>query len=1441
MKYFAAILVFLCCTLTLSAQNDCPEALIICGDGDYIGLSAEGPGTQELIGTNDCFSAENHSIWLKLTIKDGGTLGFDLLPTSNDIEVDFDFFLYGPNVACDSIGHAVRCSTTNPEMAGSTSNITGMNDIEADIAEGPGPHGNNYINWLTVQSGEVYYLVIDRPVGTSDFSLHWTGTARFHPIPVFNNPDNIPINFEVCDTDGNDDGINQFNLATHAAMFIGSQENVQLTFHHNLDDVTNGTNPIDATAPYVNASNPETIYMRMTNTITGCYSIESFELKVNSLPVFNNPPNIDVDLTTCDTDGSNDGSHTFNLTQHAAMFIDAQDVSVSYFTSQEDAEEGSDFIEVPDAYINIQNPQTIYMRMTDNVTGCFSIKTFELNVNLLPDFNNPQNISLDLYKCDSDATEDGFMQFDLTQHAAMLTAGQDNLQITYYESLADAQGGNNAIAVHTAFTNTSNPQTIYMRLLNTDTGCFSTGSFTLNVRPEPIFNNPQNILLDLTLCDNDGVADGSVAFNLTQHRDMLIGTQPDAVITYHLSQAEADAGINPISMPEAYDNTENPQTIYMRLADTATTCYTTASFILNVNPVPVFNNPQNISLDLAKCDTDGTNDGINIFNLEQHAAMLKGVQNVTLTYHLNLTDAVGDANAISNTTAFINTSSPQTIYMRMEDNTTGCFSTQSFEVRANLLPVFNNPQNIVTDLAECDTDGTDDGFFAFDLTQHSAMFIGSQADVTITYYKTLPNAQTGNNAIATPTAYTNTANPQTIYMRMENTVTGCLSTGSFQIRVNSLPVFNNPSNIVLDMEACDTDGSNNGSFTFNLTQHKAMLIGSQSNVTFTYHTSFSEADGGVNAIADPANFVNTLSPQTIYMRLTNNTTGCYRIHTFLVKANMLPPFLNPQNISLDLEECDVDGSDDNTFTFNLTQHAAMLTGGLPEMQLSYYKNLTNAQTGSNPIDNPASYHNISNPQTIYMRMVNTATGCINYKEFNIQVNKLPVFHIPSHTLDMVSCDTDGVPDQKFTFNLTQHEAVLTGGQTGVTITYYETLSAAQAGINAIGTPAAYTNLVSPQTIYMRMTNTATGCFVTHTFTIKVNPVPVFNNPQNLPLKREQCDNDGVDDQSSVFNLAVHATMFLGSQQGMLLSYYTSAADAASGINAITSPAAFRNTVNPQAIYVRMLNVATGCFATTSFDVEVVELLDAGEPADLAQCDTNNNGIQLFDLSQNNTAIQDGNTATSVRYYRSEADAINEVNPLPINYQNTVPYTTETIWARLENVGGCIGHDIKSFTISILPIPDIVFTTNVVDFTDHDNSITIVLPNAEDYEFSLDGTIYQDSNIFMGLEPGLYTVHIRARNNCKEVTKDVVILNYPKYFTPNGDGIHEHWQVKYLYLVPKARVTIFDRYGKLITAFGGTSEGWDGVYNDRKLPATDYWFVLELDNGRLIKGHFSLLR
>ncbi|MBC5836281.1 T9SS type B sorting domain-containing protein, partial [Flavobacterium sp. F372] len=96
-----------------------------------------------------------------------------------------------------------------------------------------------------------------------------------------------------------------------------------------------------------------------------------------------------------------------------------------------------------------------------------------------------------------------------------------------------------------------------------------------------------------------------------------------------------------------------------------------------------------------------------------------------------------------------------------------------------------------------------------------------------------------------------------------------------------------------------------------------------------------------------------------------------------------------------------------------------------------------------------------------------------------------------------------------------------------------------------------------------------------------------------------------------------------------------------------------------------------------------------------------------------------------------------------------------------------------------------------------------------------------------------------------LSQPITVIDYPKYFTPNGDGIHDTWNVIGLNQAD-AKLYIFDRYGKLIKQLSTAenSPGWDGTYNGLQAPSTDYWFTIDFKENseqKQFKSHFSLKR
>jgi len=171
-------------------------------------------------------------------------------------------------------------------------------------------------------------------------------------------------------------------------------------------------------------------------------------------------------------------------------------------------------------------------------------------------------------------------------------------------------------------------------------------------------------------------------------------------------------------------------------------------------------------------------------------------------------------------------------------------------------------------------------------------------------------------------------------------------------------------------------------------------------------------------------------------------------------------------------------------------------------------------------------------------------------------------------------------------------------------------------------------------------------------------------------------------------------------------------------------------------------------------------------------------------------------------------------------------------------------DMKESSIAVVKEKDIV----IKDLNaGPNNTITVLITGLGigDYEYALDDKLgpYQDEPVFNKIRPGIHTVYIRDKNQCGVVKIKINVIGYKKFFTPNGDGIHDTWNIIGLSSTyqAKTKIYIFDRYGKLLKELDPLGLGWDGTYIGNPLPSTDYWFRVQLEDGREFKSHFSLVR
>lgn len=202
------------------------------------------------------------------------------------------------------------------------------------------------------------------------------------------------------------------------------------------------------------------------------------------------------------------------------------------------------------------------------------------------------------------------------------------------------------------------------------------------------------------------------------------------------------------------------------------------------------------------------------------------------------------------------------------------------------------------------------------------------------------------------------------------------------------------------------------------------------------------------------------------------------------------------------------------------------------------------------------------------------------------------------------------------------------------------------------------------------------------------------------------------------------------------------------------------------------------------------------------------------------------------------------NPLPTTTNTHLAFVPGVYEVTATNLTtGCSNTAISVVETSSLAIAE---ATVEQDFNKNQVITISVTGGSGVYEFILDGGTPQDSNQFTDIYQGEYEVTVRDKNGCGELVLVAYALNYPRFFTPNGDGYNDTWSIEGLSAQQDAKIFIFDRYGKLITAINPSqNSSWDGTLNGRQLPSTDYWFILSYRNKQQVnkefKAHFSLKR
>ena len=1017
------------------------------------------------------------------------------------------------------------------------------------------------------------------------------------------------------------------------------------------------------------------------------------------------------------------------------------------------------------------------------------LSTIDVEIFEQPTASTPQSIEI------CDPNNDGFHNFDLTQQDSAILNGQSTttFEVVYFENLTDFN--NDApISNPSAFANNVafGSQTIIASVINIGNDeCEAMTSFDVQVFESPM---PATSIPGIRLCDNDSVgsdSDGRILFDLTTNESAIYNGQPST--DFELEYFTDATLTSPISNPATYHNTNRSETIYVQMINRLqTTCVATTSFDIEVLELPTINQIAQLN----QCDDD--TDGITTFNLNQVIdEIIPNLNTNTFTFYENFLDAENASNSITNLTTYQNTtSSSQTIYARVE-NTEGCFRTAQIDLNVSTSQI---PSSFLRTIYQCD-DGADfyDGVATFDLTAAqgdiAALFPAGQT-IDINFYRSEIDALAEANPITNTTTYQNlgSINIQDIFVRVDNASNDCVGLGyHVTLIVEENPTA--PNTIIIDQ----CDANNDGVESIDTSNINAQLLQGQTGVDLTFR------DSNGNVLPNPLPNPLVTASQTINVEMTNASSldpdGVCTVMTQIdiivepgVVANPIPVF----------EVCDTDN--DGVFAFDTSMIESTLLGSQTAVTVTYEDE--NGVSLSSPLPNPF----ITSSQTITATVINPSNSfCFAQTTIEFVVNLTPGANSVAN--DIV-CD-DSSRDGEHVFDLSNYDSQVLNGQsaTDFVVTYHSSQSDADSGNSAL--PNLYTTTSTRESLFVRVENrNNSSCNDTSvSFDIGVSRLPIANQPSDI----EVCD-DSSNDGSEVFDFRFRESEILNGQSATdnIISFHTSQSDADLGINEL--PFSYSNQTTNEEIFVRVENATNGsCYATTSLRINVYEQPVLFMQDQWAICE--NDTVELVaDSGFDNYLWSTGETTSSI------------IVDTPGNYSVTVSNDYATI----------ICEETKDITVVESTVA-IIRNIEIEDWSQNNNSIFVEVDGSGDYEYSLDGVTYQDSNRFDNLPMGDYQIYVRDKNGCGIVEQDVYLLFYPRFFTPNGDGFNDYWQLFNSEQEPTNKIYIFDRYGKLLKQISPEGPGWDGTFNGNPVPSSDYWFRVERSNGAVYNGHFSLKR
>ncbi|TWP23700.1 T9SS type B sorting domain-containing protein [Apibacter muscae] len=708
--------------------------------------------------------------------------------------------------------------------------------------------------------------------------------------------------FWVCDNaskNSNNTTLEKINLNQFNLDFITEGTENDYSFSFSYDEYFD--QPVGTSGIATISSFPITLWVKVTNKKTNCYTVSPFTLK--AYPSMENEfqnkfINFCADVKTQIIDLKDLAKDMVINPKNIALY------TITYhYTLQEAGNNLTSTISqsLIDNGITVSDKDAFYIKFTNSTTGCFIIKRLDVVIN-----PTPKAQVIFPYLCDdTDGKLDGkFLIEDLNDYkqfrSQIITGELESVMdkvydFSFYRSLTDAENKQNKVN-HKNFTLTESELTapdtpgdpyfyqLWVRIDNKETGCFSLVSIMFNMNPKV---NLKKEVVELTECDKVGY--GNSIFNLTLAENNLTDLI-DAQFSYYLSEDEArDNQAVPINNPLTYtsritNDKEGIYTIdyiYVRIKDPkGNYCDQIAKIKLRTYPyIKITNIPE---ITICEFQSDGKTE--NTINLnDETKGLLSGLDlaiqtDLEISFHTSKENATGDISIPSSEIANYKLPIGITkIWVKFKSKTTQCYQLQEITINKLEAPKINSVNYIFCD------DNLDE-IYEVSLTELEHLILSNHENYDIGFYENSTDAELGNHAIDKNRLYIIPFSqfPKKLAIRVIEKNTSCVTTGTLILNTN--PKIN-LINKEVELVGCDEDNDGFSSFDLTLVSEE---ISEDSDISFSYFSTLEDAQNNQNPILNFTSYINKKAIEDyVYVRVEEypaNHTRCHSLAKIKLKT-----------------------------------------------------------------------------------------------------------------------------------------------------------------------------------------------------------------------------------------------------------------------------------------------------------------------------------------------------------------------------------------------------------------------------------------------------------------------------------------------------------------------------------------------------------------------------